>query len=150
MSLTSPAFQDAEFIPVKYTCQGDNSNPALDWANVPEGTACFVLMMEDPDVPRNIRMDGLFIHWLVWNIRPTVMHLDEHTEPDGVIGLNTRGTLGYIGPCPPDRLHRYFFRLYALDAELTLPSTASKGDVMRAMEGHILDQAELMGRYEKK
>lgn len=147
--LTSPAFRDTELIPQVFTCQGDNCNPELCWSDVPAGTVSFALLMEDPDVPRNLRPDGLFIHWLAWNIPAATSMIAERSEPNGVIGMNTRGALGYTGPCPPDRMHRYFFRLYALDTELSLPTTAMKGDVMRAIEGHVLGTAELMGRYEK-
>lgn len=147
--LTSPAFRDTELIPLVYTCQGANYNPELNWTDAPGGTVSFVLLMEDPDVPRNIRPDGLFVHWLVWNIPATVTMVPEHREPPGVPGLTSSHQVGYVGPCPPDRIHRYFFRLYALDTELYLPSTAMKGDVLRAMEGHLLGTAELMGRYEK-
>ncbi len=149
MQLTSTAFADLGKIPTRYSCQGENINPPLTWTEVPSGTKCFVLIMEDPDVPRNLRPDGLFIHWLVWNIPPTITNIPEHTEPAGVVGMNTAKEVGYRGPCPPDRSHRYYFRLYALDEELQLPSNAIKGEVMKAMDGHILEQAELMGRYEK-
>lgn len=149
MQLTSPAFQDTELIPTKFSCQGANCNPELQWSDVPSGTVSFVLIMDDPDVPRNLRPDGLFIHWLVWNIPATVTTIPEHSEPTGVVGMTTSGHVGYVGPCPPDRMHRYYFRVYALDCELSLPSSATKGDIIRAMEGHILDRAELMGRYEK-
>jgi Raf kinase inhibitor-like YbhB/YbcL family protein len=106
--------------------------------------------MDDPDVPRNIRPDGLFVHWIIWNIPPSVTSIAEHSEPIGIVGLATSGQLGYISPCPPHGSHRYYFRIYALDCELTIPSTSTKGELLRAMQGHILDQAELMGRYERK
>lgn len=150
MELTSPAFDDGATIPPLYTCDGEGRNPPLVWDGVPDGTVSFVLLMEDPDVPRNLRPDGLFVHWLAWNIPAATRRIDERSEPPGVIGENTARRLGYTGPCPPDRQHRYYFRLYALDGELVLPSTASKGDVIRAMEGRVLDQAVLMGRYERK
>lgn len=107
------------------------------------------LIMEDPDVPRNLRPDGLFIHWMVWNIAPTVQTIAENSEPSGVAGQNSSGAIGYRGPCPPDRMHRYYFRLYALDCELTLDSGATKGELLRAMDGHTVAMCELMGRYEK-
>lgn len=149
MNLTSTAFTDSTNIPSKYTCDGDNINPPLQWSDAPADTKSFALTMEDPDVPRNLRPDGLFIHWLVWNISPSVTSIAEHSEPPGVPGLNTAKRFGYTGPCPPDRSHRYYFRVYALDCELTVDSTASKGELLRATSGHILDQAELMGRYER-
>lgn len=150
MQLTSSAFADSAKIPPRYTCDGDNINPPLNWSEVPAATKSFVLIMEDPDVPRNVRPDGLFIHWMIWNIPPTVTSVAEHSEPVGVTGLDTNGQLGYVGPCPPHGSHRYYFRIYALDCELTIPSTAAKGELIRAIQGHILDQAELMGRYERK
>lgn len=147
MQFSSTAFTDGGTIPAKYTCDGENTNPPLAWSGVPEGTASLVFIMEDPDVPRNLRPDGLFVHWIAWNIPPSVVSIDERAEPAGVIGENTRGRLGYTGPCPPDRVHRYYFRLYALDVELLVPSTAQKGELLEAMRGHILDQAEIMARY---
>ncbi len=150
MQLTSTAFKDSSAIPSRYTCDGENISPPLVWSEIPNGTKTFVLIMEDPDVPRNLRPDGLFIHWLVWNIPPQVTSIAERREPPGVPGLNTAKKFGYTGPCPPDRSHRYYFRLFALDCELTIDSTASKGELVGAMAGHILDQAELMGRYERK
>ena len=149
MQLTSPAFTDTELIPRRYTCQGDNINPELSWSDVPSGTVSLALIMEDPDVPRNLRPDGLFVHWMVWNMAATLQGIPENTEPQGVVGRNSSGAIGYRGPCPPDRMHRYYFRLYALDTELTVDSGATKGDVLRAMTGHILAQCELMGRYEQ-
>ena len=149
MQLTSIPFSDGGIIPRQFTCDGKSINPPLMWSEIPPSTKSFVLTMEDPDVPRNLRPDGLFIHWLVWNIPPAVTAIAENTEPPGVVGLNTAGQIGYTGPCPPSGSHRYIFRLYALDCELTIPSTAAKGELLRVMQGHILDQAELMGRYEK-
>lgn len=150
MELTSSSFSDSAEIPTRFSCEGDNINPQLGWSDVPSGTQSFVLIMEDPDVPRNLRPDGLFIHWMIWNIPATVKEIPEHTEPAGVAGLNTAGQIGYRGPCPPHGSHRYYFRLYALDCELTIPSTVMKGELLQAMQSHILDQAELMGRYKKK
>lgn len=150
MELTSTAFTDSTDIPTQFSFDGGNSNPQLRWIDVPNGTQSFALIMEDPDVPRNIRQDGLFIHWLVWNIPVTVTEIPERTEPLGVAGLNTAEQIGYRGPRPPHGTHRYYFRLYALDCQLTLPSAATKGEVVQAMSGHILGQAELMGRYTKK
>lgn len=149
IELLSTDFSDTDLIPQKFSCQGENINPELHWVGSPVGTSAYVLLMEDPDVPRNLRPDGLFIHWLVWNIPSSVTSIPQHSEPQGVPGMNTKNQVGYTGPCPPDRIHRYYFRLYALDCELQLPSTATKGEVIKAMNGHVLDQAELMGRFEK-
>ena len=106
--------------------------------------------MEDPDVPRNLRPDGLFIHWMVWNMPAEMTSIGQDEIPAGVSGMNTSGGIGYRGPCPPHGSHRYYFRLYALDTDFILPSTIYKGELLQNMAGHILDQAELMGRYEKK
>lgn len=149
MELTSPAFEDAQPIPAKYTCDGQGCNPPLRWTGAPATTKSLALIVEDPDVPRNLRPDGLFIHWLVWNIPPTVRQINEQSEPPGTAGLNSSGQLGYTPPYPPHGSHRYYFRIYALDTELLLPTSASKGELLQAMTGHILDQAELMGRYSR-
>jgi Raf kinase inhibitor-like YbhB/YbcL family protein len=105
--------------------------------------------MEDPDVPKNLREDGMWDHWVVFNIPPEVREIQEGTEPQGIGGVGTNGELGYFGPCPPDREHRYFFKLFALDTQLDLPEKSTKSKVENAMEGHILEQTELMGRYER-
>lgn len=150
MKLTSPAFAADGSIPVAYTCDGRGVNPPLEISDIPAGTKSLVLIMEDPDVPRNLRPDGLFIHWLAWNIPPDTAVIPENSEPAGVVGKNTAGRIGYTGPCPPDGSHRYFFRLYALSTELLLASTAGKADVLHAMQHNILAQGELMGRYERQ
>lgn len=147
--LSSPAFRDSGIIPARFTCVGENCNPELSWTDPPAGTKSFALIMDDPDVPRNLRPDGMFVHWLAWNIPATQHQIAEHSEPAGIIGLNTRGGIGYTGPCPPDRMHRYYFRVYALDTELTIASSVSKGELVAAMQGHVLAMAELMGRFEK-
>jgi Raf kinase inhibitor-like YbhB/YbcL family protein len=150
MQLASTAFTDSGKIPTRYTCDGEKTNPPLSWVDVPVNAKSLVLIVDDPDVPRNLRPDGMFVHWLVWNMLPTTTAIAEHSEPMGITGLATNGQLGYAAPCPPNGSHRYYFRLYALDCELTVPSTSTKGELLRAMQGHILDQAELMGRYECK
>src|SRR3989344_5902265 len=120
MKLTSPAFENNSSIPAKYTCDGANINPPLAIADVPAAAKSLVLIMDDPDVPTTIRPDGTWDLWLVWNIDPAVDVINEGREPNGIIGLNTGGRAGYGGPCPPDREHRYFFKLYALDVALQL------------------------------
>lgn len=147
--ISSTAFSDGKVIPVEYSCQGKNSNPPLEFSNVPPESKSLVLIMDDPDVPRSILPDGLFVHWLVWNIPPTTSSIAADSIPPGVSGNNGRATLGYTGPCPPNGEHRYYFRLYALDTELVLSSGSTKADLLGAMEGHILDRAELMGRFSK-
>ena len=150
MKLESSVFRHEGSIPLKYTCDGENISPPLKISDVPEGAMSLVLIMDDPDVPKDIRPDGMWDHWLVWNIPPETTEILEGEEPKGVIGKNTGGRFGYGGPCPPDREHRYFFKLYALDTMLDLPAeTTTKADLEAAMQGHILDQAELMGRYNR-
>jgi hypothetical protein len=149
MQLTSPAFEQEGKIPSKHTCDGENVNPPLEIADVPDGAKSLVLIMDDPDVPRNLREDGMWDHWVVFNIPADVRQVKEGEEPPGTHGVGTGGNEDYYGPCPPDREHRYFFKLYALDAELDLPAKASKAQVEEAMKGHILEQTELMGKYER-
>ena len=150
MQLTSPAFTHDSSIPARYTCDGDNVNPPLVIAGVPEQAVSLVLIMDDPDVPRHLRADGMWDHWVVYNIPPGARAVAENAEPPGVPGLGTAGNRTYYGPCPPDREHRYFFKLFALDCELELAAGASKDQVEEAMAGHILAQAELMGRYDRR
>jgi Raf kinase inhibitor-like YbhB/YbcL family protein len=144
MKLTSPAFAHGGHLPARYTCDAENTNPPLLIEDVPQATSSLVLIMEDPDAPR-----GTWDHWLVFNIPPHIRDIPEDTEPPGIHGLGTSGNEKYHGPCPPDREHRYFFKLFALDAELALPPRSVKTRVLQAMEGHIIDHAELMGRYER-
>lgn len=150
MKITSPAFEHNQSIPKKYTCDGDNINPSLVFSHVPLETKSLVLIMEDPDVSKTIKPDGMWDHWLVWDMLPIITKISEGGEPQGIIGKNSGGRIGYAGPCPPDREHRYFFKLYALDiASLPVRASDSKAEIMKATEGHILAQAELMGRYER-
>lgn len=151
MQLTSSAFQNGESIPSTYTCDGSNTNPPLTISDVPEGTQAFVLIMDDPDVPTSIRTDGNWDHWLMWNISADTTDIAENSVPNGaVVGKNTGGENRYGGPCPPDRQHRYFFKLFALDTTLDLPNdSATKTDLLMAMNNHILAKAELMGTYNR-
>lgn len=149
MKLTSSAFGHEEKIPSKYTCDGQNVNPPLGVSEVPGATQSLTLIMEDPDVPKNLREDGMWDHWVVFNMPPDLREVQEASEPEGVGGMGTNGETGYFGPCPPDREHRYFFKLFALDTRLELPEKSTKAQVEQAMAGHILEQAELMGRYER-
>ena len=121
MKLASKAFAHGESIPAKYTCDGENISPPLEISDVPSEARSLVLIMDDPDVPRNIREDGMWDHWVVFNIPPTIGDIPEASAPEGTPGKGTSGDHGYFGPCPPDREHRYFFKLYALDATLDLP-----------------------------
>ncbi|MBI4193004.1 MAG: YbhB/YbcL family Raf kinase inhibitor-like protein [Candidatus Colwellbacteria bacterium] len=149
MELTSGAFRDGERMPSKHTCDGANTHPPLSWDGVPEGTRSLALIMEDPDVPRQLRPDGMFDHWLHWNIPASARAVGEGEELPGVSGKTTHGMRGYFGPCPPDREHRYFFKLYALDTLLDLSPDATKDELLDAADGHVLDRAELVGRYER-
>lgn len=150
MKLKSPAFEEGESIPSKFTCDGENISPELSWSNSPEGTKTFALIVEDPDAP-----DGIFVHWVVYNISSEVTNLSEGITPQklpfGVKqGTNHFGDSDYGGPCPPSGTHRYYFKLYALDNELTLREGAGKRDLLKAIEGHILAEAQLTGKYERQ
>lgn len=150
MTLTSNAFKEGEMIPVKYACDGDDISPRLSWSNVPEGVQSFVLICDDPDAPM-----GTFDHWILFNIPASYDGLPEHfvlkEKKDEQIkgGTNHFNKLDYGGPCPPDGLHRYFFKLYALDTTLSLYEGATKEEVLLAMEDHILATGELMGKYDR-
>jgi len=154
LSLTSSAFAHGGSIPARYTCDENRGlNPPLTISGVPEGTVSLVLIMDDPDVPTQLRPDGVFDHWTLFNISPTTTEIAEDEEP-GTQGVHGGGARGYTGPCPPAQYepttHRYFFRLYALDSELPLQAGATKAEVLEAMEGHILEQTELMGTYKRR
>ncbi len=147
MKLTSSAFKQGEKIPVSHTGDGQHKSPPLEFTDVPSNAKSLVLIMDDPDVPASVRKDCLYVHWVVFDMPPTTHALAENSLPPGIVGKNTSGDSAYFGPCPPDREHRYFFKLYALDTKLHLGAQATKEQVEKAMEGHILAQAELMGRY---
>lgn len=149
MKLTSPVFEHNGSIPAKYTCDGEDINPPLQVSDVPESAQSLVLVMDDPDVPESVRADRMWVHWVVYDIPPDTTDIPEGKRPPGIEGQGTSGDLGYHGPCPPDREHRYFFKLYALDTMLDLSEGVSKAEVEQAMQGHVLDHAELIGRYER-
>jgi Raf kinase inhibitor-like YbhB/YbcL family protein len=151
MIITSTAFEDGGEIPAAYSCDGQDKSPELNWMNVPEGTQSFALILDDPDAP-----GGTFTHWVIFNIPAGATGLVENSAkigelPDGSLqGKNGFGAIGYGGPCPPSgSSHRYYFTLYALDTPLVLASGATKAQVMAAMEGHVLAEAELMGNYQR-
>lgn len=150
MKITSSVFENNGIIPAKYTCDGENISPPLQISGVPAGAKSLALIMDDPDVPKNLRPDGMFDHWVVWNIPANTSVILEGVVPTGAVGKNTGGDARYTGPCPPDREHRYFFKLYVLDTMLSLAAGASKADLEKAMEGRVLAKAELMGRYARK
>jgi Raf kinase inhibitor-like YbhB/YbcL family protein len=149
MEVRSSAFFIGNTIPFKYTCDGDNISPPLRWEAPPQGTKSFALIMDDPDAP-----NGTFTHWIIYNIPADTRELPEgiNETADGILqGENSFGNLGFGGPCPPkNETHRYFFKIYAIDQMLNLPARASKQEVMAAIEGHVLDKAELMGRYARE
>lgn len=149
MKLSSKAFKHNGIIPQKYTCQGIDTNPPLAIEGVPADAKSLALIMDDPDVPQSVRKDRLWVHWVIYNIDPKTKIIEEGVPALGIFGRNTGGMNRYMGPCPPDREHRYFFKIYALDTMLKLAEGATKEELLNAMEGHILAQAELMGRYEK-
>ncbi len=146
MNLTSSAFQDGDVIPAKYSHDAGDVNPPLAWDGVPDGTASFAIVMEDPDVPAAAGVP-VWIHWVVFNVSPAVREIPESWNVEGTKGAGTRGLLDYYGPRPPDREHRYFFRLYALDAVLPLKEGATRAELDDAMRGHVLAEASLMGRF---
>lgn len=149
MRLLSPNFNHGDAIPRIHTCDGQELSPRLKIEDVPAEAKSLVLLMEDPDVPMSVRIDGLFVHWVVYNIPPETSEVLEGQEPSGVSGLNTTGETGYIGPCPPDKEHRYFFKLFALDTMLTEAKPLDRLGLLSATEGHVLDAAELMGIYDR-
>lgn len=145
MQLTSPEFKNMGFIPAKFTCDGQDINPTLEINGVPEAAKSLVLIVDDPDAPRST-----WVHWVVFNIPPAAGRIGEGSIP-GKQAINTAGQSSYHGPCPPSGTHRYFFKLYALDTLLNLKENdTDKGWLEKAMQGHILNKAELIGLYSRK
>ena len=142
MRLSSPEFKNNDFIPKKFTCQGEDINPALIMEDIPKETKSLALIVDDPDAPM-----GTWVHWVVFDISP-VSQIEENSIP-AKQGSNDSGRKGYHGPCPPSGTHRYFFKIYALDTMLNLKEGINKFDLEKAMEGHILAKAELIGLYKK-
>lgn len=151
IAVTSPAFQNGGMIPGRFTCDGLDVSPPLAWTAVPTGTKSVALVCDDPDAPA-----GVWVHWVVYDIPPSTTALAEN-QPEtntlpggGKQGVNDFRRIGYGGPCPPGGTHRYFFRIYALDVALNLDPGATRSALQRAMQGHIVAQGELMGRYARK
>ena len=144
MKLTSTAFVNNGAIPSEFTCDGADLSPQLIISDVPKNAKSLALIMDDPDAPI-----GTFVHWVAWNIPPSIKEVSKGTEPSGNLGMTGFRRAGYGGPCPPSGTHRYFFRLYALDTQLNLPEGSNKKDLEMAMESHILEKAELMGTYKR-
>ncbi len=139
----STAFESNKPIPKKYSCDGNDVNPPLAIEGISKEAKTLVLIVDDPDAP-----NGTFDHWIVWNIPASTSMIGENTVP-GKEGLNGARQLGYMGPCPPGGTHRYFFKVYALDAELNLGINSKKKDVEKAMQSHILAKGELVGLYSR-
>lgn len=153
MQITSVAFQNSERIPESYSCDGDRFlSPPLTIDDVPEVAQSLVLIVDDPDVPKALHEDGLFTHWILFNIPPGTSSIPEG-QGVGTAGANTRGDARYAGPCPPPdyepKTHRYFFKIYALDTTLDLSEGASREKIESAMTGHILATAKLIGTYSR-
>lgn len=150
ISVTSIAFKEGEMIPRKYTCDGDEVSPPLAWSGIPADTKSIALIADDPDAPR-----GDWVHWLMINIPPDVKGLPENIVPKETLengatqGKNDGGGFGYGSPCPPSGTHRYYFKIYALDTKLNIGSALTKKSLLKAMEGHILAEGRLMGRYKR-
>jgi len=144
MTLRSNAFGEGEWVPKRYTCDGENLNPPLSIQGIPEGTQSLALIVVDPDSP-----SGNWVHWLLYNIPPQFDELPENTvPPSSQVGTNDFGNESWGGPCPPPGVeHRYFFKLYALDALLELRRGANQPLLEKAMEGHIIAQTQLIGKY---
>lgn len=150
LKITSSAFKSGELIPAKYSCDADKVNPALAFSGVPASAKSLALIVDDPDVPKTMIPSGEFVHWLVWDISPASKGIAEADKSAATMGLNGTGKPGYYPMCPPDREHRYFFKLYALDKMLSDAKITNKAELLAAMQGHIVGQAELTGRYPKK
>jgi len=146
LTISSPAFKDQEFIPVKYSCDGENINPQLIIQNIPTGTKSLALIVDDPDALR-----GTFTHWVLFNILPQLKQIEENATPPGSLQeKNGAGSSKYTGPCPPPgKIHHYYFKLFALDTILDLKEGISKADLERSIQAHILAQTSLVGLYKR-
>jgi len=151
IKVTSSAFEEGSLIPPKYTCDGADISPPLRWDAVPEGTKSVALISDDPDAPV-----GTWVHWVLFNLPADTRELAENIPPDETLpngakqGTSDFGRIGYGGPCPPSGTHRYFFKIYALDTEIDLAAGAKKRQLLKAMEGHILGQGQLIGKYKRR
>ena len=149
--ISSPAFRNGDTVPMPYTCEGSNISPPLHWNSPFKNTASFALIMDDPDVP-----EITWVHWIVYNIPADDTMLTQHFPMDSTLangieqGFTSFRTTGYGGPCPPEGVHRYFFKLYALDTKLNVPARLTKAQLLNIMKGHILAETDLMGRYTRK
>ena len=150
LKVTSTAFTEGAMIPKLYTCDGKDISPPLQWSGTPPQAKTIALIADDPDTPVNT-----WVHWVLFNLPATSKGLPEHVPTDKTLpsgakqGITDFKRVGYGGPCPPGGTHRYYFKLYALDSELKVDAGASKAEVLQAMEGHVLAQGQLMGRYKR-
>ncbi len=150
IKIKSAAFVPGGKIPGKYTCDGMDISPPLAWTSGPGGTKTFALICDDPDAPM-----GTWVHWVLFNLPADIIELRENVPPERELesgakqGMNDFRKIGYGGPCPPGGTHRYYFKLYVLDTEINLEAGATKSELLKAMEGHILAEGQLMGRYER-
>ena len=150
ITITSTVFTEGGMIPQDYTCDGEDISPPLTWSSVPDGTKSLALICDDPDAPM-----GTWVHWVLFDIPAHIMELPTKIPPEKIIqngakhGMNDFRKLGYGGPCPPGGTHRYYFKLYALDTEINLEAGITKAQLLKAMEGHILAEGQLMGRYSR-
>ena len=151
IKITSSAFEEGGLIPPKYTCDGADISPPLRWDAVAEGTKSIALICDDPDAPM-----GSFVHWVLFNLPAETRELPENIPADQILaggakqGISDFGRIGYGGPCPPSGVHRYFFKIYALDTDIDLAAGAGKAELLKAMEGHILSQGQLIGKYKRQ
>lgn len=150
INVSSSAFEEGGLIPRKYTCDGSDVSPPLTWEYVPEGAKTIALISDDPDAPM-----GTWVHWVLYNLPAGISGLPEAVPsdqklPNGALqGRNDFRRIGYGGPCPPGGTHRYYFKVYALDSTLDLPPGATKTELLKAMEGHVIAQGQLMGKYRR-
>jgi len=153
LTISSPAFANNDMIPMRYTCEGEDISPPLAFGGIPAGAASLALIVDDPDAPDPAAPKMTWVHWLVYNLDPAIAGLSEgvtELPPPAGSGRNDFGRPRYGGPCPPIGNHRYMFKLYALDTILPDLGTPDKETLLRAMEGHILEKAVLIGRYQKQ
>jgi Raf kinase inhibitor-like YbhB/YbcL family protein len=150
MEIKSSAFKEGAMIPGKYTCDNIDISPPLEWSQFPDGTKTFALICDDPDAPM-----GTWVHWVLFNLPGNILELPENVQKLEVLkngarqGKNDFGKIGYGGPCPPGGTHRYYFKIYALDKELDFKPGITKKELLKAMEGHILAEGQLMGKYKR-
>jgi Raf kinase inhibitor-like YbhB/YbcL family protein len=150
ITVSSTAFKEGEAIPKKFSCDGDNVSPQLEWSGIPAGTKSIALIVDDPDAPR-----GTWVHWVLFNLPADTKGLSENVPRHSTLkngarqGMNDSRELGYDGPCPPGGTHRYYFKVYALDTMLALETGSTKAQLLKAMEKHILGEGQLMGTYKR-